>query len=75
MNSLQKVSEKKNYFVSINDPGNIAENKIIKTINYTHPLFDVDAVHAQKELHLLNKTGPVYFCGSYFGRKVFQILT
>ena len=66
MNSLQKVSEKKNYFVSINDPGNIAQDKIIKTIEYTHPLFDVGAVQAQKKLHTLNKTGPVYFCGSYF---------
>lgn len=66
MNSLQNVSKNKNYFVSINDPGNIDKTKIIKTINYTHPLFDVNAVKAQKELHSLNKTGPVYFCGSYF---------
>lgn len=66
MNSLQKVSEKRNYFVSINDPGNIAQSKIIKTIAYTHPLFDIAAAQAQKELQSLNKTGPVYFCGSYF---------
>src|SRR6185437_4514213 len=66
MNSLQKVSEKKNYFVSINDPGNVDKSKVIKTIDYTHPLFDVGAVAAQAELQNLNKTGPVYFCGSYF---------
>lgn len=66
MNSLQQVSEKKNYFVSINDPGNINEKKIIKKIIYMHPLFDVEAVQAQKELSKLNETGPLYFCGSYF---------
>ncbi len=66
MNSLQQVSQKKNYFVSINDPGNIDEKKIIKTINYTHPLFDIEAVKAQKELQKLNESGPLYFCGSYF---------
>jgi predicted NAD/FAD-binding protein len=66
MNSLQNVSKKKNYFVSINDPGSIDANKIIKTIEYEHPLFDVDAVKAQTELNTLNQTGPVYFCGSYF---------
>lgn len=66
MNKLQKVSKKKNYFVSINNPGLIAKNKIIKTINYTHPLFDVPAINAQKELHQLNQSGPIYFCGSYF---------
>ncbi len=66
MNSLQNVSKKKDYFVSINDPGSIDSSKIIKTIEYEHPLFDVDAVKAQTELNTLNQTGPVYFCGSYF---------
>src|ERR1051326_9509037 len=61
MNSLQGVSDKKNYFVSINDPGNIASDKIIKTIDYTHPLFDVEAVKAQKELQKLNQGGPLYY--------------
>jgi predicted NAD/FAD-binding protein len=66
MNSLQGVSEKKNYFVSINDPDNVDGNKIIKQINYTHPLFDVESAKAQKELQKLNQTGPLYYCGSYF---------
>lgn len=67
MNRLQGVSEKKNYFVSINAiPNSIDKNKLIKVIDYEHPLFDVPAINAQKELHLLNQTGPLYFCGSYF---------
>jgi predicted NAD/FAD-binding protein len=66
MNSLQGCSDKKNYFVSINDNGNIDPEKIIREMDYTHPLFDVPAIHAQKELPKLNEKGPVYFCGSYF---------
>ncbi|MDQ3109064.1 MAG: FAD-dependent oxidoreductase [Bacteroidota bacterium] len=66
MNSLQGCSDKKNYFVSINSDGTIAPEKIIREIDYTHPLFDVPAINAQKELPKLNETGPVYFCGSYF---------
>jgi predicted NAD/FAD-binding protein len=67
MNRLQGVSDRKNYFVSINAiPGSIDQNKLIKVIDYEHPLFDVPAINAQKELHLLNQTGPLYFCGSYF---------
>lgn len=67
MNRLQGVSERKNYFVSINAiPGSIDQNKLIKVIDYEHPLFDVPAINAQKELYLLNQTGPLYFCGSYF---------
>ncbi len=66
MNQLQGVSDKKNYFVSINSHNNIDEKKIIKELDYEHPLFDVPAINAQAELHKLNETGPVYFCGSYF---------
>jgi len=65
MNSLQNVSQKKNYFVSINGSG-IDEKKILWEKEYTHPLFDVPAMLAQKELQTLNETGPVYYCGSYF---------
>jgi uncharacterized protein len=67
MNSLQQVSKKKNYFVSINAlPNSIAKNKLIKEIEYEHPLFDVPAIIAQSELLKLNQTGPLYYCGSYF---------
>lgn len=66
MNSLQQVSKKKNYFISINDPDNIDKKKIIKTIEYTHPLFGIEAVKVQKELPKLNRSGPIFFCGSYF---------
>jgi predicted NAD/FAD-binding protein len=66
MNRLQQVSDKKDYFVSINPHNGLDEKQIIKEIEYEHPLFDVPAMNAQAELHLLNETGPIYFCGSYF---------
>ncbi len=67
MNRLQGVSDNKNYFVSINAiPGSIPAEKIIREIDYEHPLFDVEAINAQRELTLLNSDGPVYYCGSYF---------
>ena len=66
MNRLQQVSDKKDYFVSINPHNNLDPKKIIKELDYEHPLFDVPAINAQAELHKLNETGPIYFCGSYF---------
>lgn len=66
MNQLQGVSEKKNYFVSINPHANLNASKIIKEIDYEHPLFDLVAIEAQSALPQLNADGPVYFCGSYF---------
>lgn len=66
MNKLQGVSENEHYMVSINDQGLIDSSKIIKEINYTHPVFDLAAIEAQKKLPELNINGPIYFCGSYF---------
>lgn len=66
MNNLQKVSNQKNYFVSINDPKNVDPSKILFEVDYTHPIFSVTAYNAQRELQLLNQSGPLYFCGSYF---------
>lgn len=67
MNALQQVSDKKEYFLSVNDAGIVNPDKIIKEFTYDHPVFTVDAIEAQKELHQLNENGQVYFCGSYFG--------
>jgi len=66
MNSLQGVSQKQNYFVSINDPGNIDPHKIIRTIDYKHPLYTLESVAAQAHLAQLNQKGAIFFCGSYF---------
>lgn len=66
MNRLQQVSDEVDYFVSINPSDQLDPKTILKEIDYEHPLFDVAAMQAQQELHLLNQSGPVYYCGSYF---------
>ena len=66
MNCLQQVSKKKNYFVSINDPGAVDPSKTIRRIEYDHPIFTPKTALAQQSLHTLNENGVSYFCGSYF---------
>ncbi len=66
MNCLQVVSKKKNYFVSINDPGVVNQSKIIRRIEYEHPIFTTETARAQESLQVLNENGVSYFCGSYF---------
>ena len=69
MNSLQKVSDRRDYFVSIDDPGLIDPARVLKTITYHHPVFTMAAIDAQRELPSLNDLSPdqtTYFCGSYF---------
>ncbi|MCC5814442.1 MAG: FAD-dependent oxidoreductase [Leptospira sp.] len=66
MNRLQGVSNKKNYFVTINDPNRIPQAHIIKKINYDHPLFSLGSVRAQSKFEDLNKEGNIHFVGAYF---------
>ena len=66
MNRLQSITSNKYYFVSLNDPGFINSEYIIHKQLFTHPIYNEQSVKTQSDLHLLN-TGPLYFCGSYFG--------
>jgi predicted NAD/FAD-binding protein len=67
MNSLQGVSENENYFVTIN-PQRQPKN-VIKTIEYHHPLFNLEAITAQKKIPRLHEAGKqdtnTFFCGAW----------
>jgi predicted NAD/FAD-binding protein len=69
MNSLQGVSNRENYFVTINRPEAIAPGKVLRRIAYEHPLFSLGAVRAQAELPALNAaargTTETYFAGAW----------
>ena len=69
MNSLQGVSENENYFVSLNAHDRIAPAKILRRIEYEHPVFNLAAIAAQKELPQLNRLATsqtTYFAGAWF---------
>jgi uncharacterized protein len=69
MNELQGVSDRENYFVSINRPEAIAAAKVLRRIPYEHPLFSLGAVRAQTEIPALNlaATGATktYYVGAW----------
>ena len=67
MNILQNLKSKEVFNVTINDPGIIDSNKILKTINYEHPLFTVDSVSAKKKIPSMNGSNHTYYCGAYCG--------
>lgn len=69
MNSLQGVSRKVNYFVSLNAHDRVAPGAVLKRIEYEHPLFNLGAIAAQKELPKLNRLSPyqeTYYAGAWF---------
>ncbi len=68
MNSLQGMSDRESYFVSINPSGPIPGDKVIRRLDYEHPLFDLPAIHAQAripELHQAAQQSGRYFCGAW----------
>ena len=69
MNTLQGVSDRENYFVSINRPEAIDPRCVLKTIPYEHPLFTLGAVRAQTEIPALNQAArgstETYYCGAW----------
>lgn len=67
MNSLQKISAKLEYLVSINPFDSIDENKIIKQMDYEHPNFTVENYKIQNKLPELNIYTKIFFAWAYFG--------
>ena len=67
MNILQTLKSNKTYCVTINDSTNIDKSKILKEIKYSHPLFTIDSVDAQKRKDEICGKNDTYFCGAYWG--------
>ncbi len=68
MNSLQGVSERHNYFVSLNAANRVPEASRLRELDYEHPLFDLDAIGAQRRLPELTAAGletGTHFCGAW----------
>ena len=69
MNRLQGVSDRQDYFVSINRPDRVDPAKVVRSIPYEHPLFTLGAVRAQAEIPALNAAAAgsteTYFCGAW----------
>lgn len=67
MNRLQNLRTEQPLFITINNSRELAEAKVLRRFNYTHPLFDTGALRAQKQLWRLQGARNTWFCGSYFG--------
>ena len=69
MNSLQSVSRHENYFVSLNCHDRVAPDRVLRRIDYEHPIFNLATTAAQRELPRLNRLAPsqgTYFAGAWF---------
>jgi predicted NAD/FAD-binding protein len=67
MNLLQSLPTQTPVLLTLNPIKTIAPNKILRTFEYDHPIFDTAAIEAQAELWTLQGHQNTWFCGAYFG--------
>ncbi len=67
MNLLQGLDPEHDVFVSLNPQQRIQEQLVEKTMTYSHPIFDADAIAAQTHLSDIQGVDRLWFCGSYWG--------
>ena len=67
MNNLQDLNTEQHVFVSIGDFPDIHSDKIVKSINYEHPIFTDSTLQGQCELQALQGFNNTYYAGAYLG--------
>jgi len=65
INKLQPLPVEKAVIVTLNPASKIEKNKVVKEINYQHPLFSIDAIMAQREIVNIQGRQGVYFSGAW----------
>jgi hypothetical protein len=64
-NGLQHIDENSPVFVSLNPNITIDEDKIYDICEFSHPVFDRSAINAQEEIHKIQGSNKLWFCGAY----------
>ena len=67
MNNLQNINDQFPLFLSLNPEVYPDNNLIINKFTYEHPIFDFDAINAQKKLDSIQGIKNIWYCGAYFG--------
>jgi uncharacterized protein len=67
MNRLQNIANDTPLFVTLNPPRPPHGGTLLHSEVYDHPVFDADAIAAQRRLWRLQGAQNTWFCGAYFG--------
>lgn len=67
MNMLQGIESEHTYNVSLNQTRDIDPDKIIKRIQYHHPVFQPGRDLAQSQHHKMIRRRGISYCGAYWG--------
>lgn len=67
MNLLQNIPFETPLFVTLNPPRPPRPGTLYHSESYDHPIFNIEAVNAQKRLWEMQGARRTWFCGAYFG--------
>jgi uncharacterized protein len=67
MNRLQSLSAEREFCVTLNHTSRIDPDRVIKRIQYAHPVYTPAGVRAQSRVSEISGTRRTHFCGAYWG--------
>jgi predicted NAD/FAD-binding protein len=67
MNRLQSLRAERDYLVSINRTEMVDPDRVIRVIDYAHPVFTPGGVRAQARWAEISGVRHTHFCGAYWG--------
>jgi predicted NAD/FAD-binding protein len=67
MNRLQAIESSRPLLVTLNGSRDIAPDRVLMRQTYDHPLFDREALRAQRDRALVDGVNRTSFCGAYWG--------
>ncbi len=67
MNRLQSLRAEREFCVTLNRTAAIDPAKVIRTIDYAHPVYTAAGVDAQRRFAEINDRRGTHFCGAYWG--------
>lgn len=67
LTTLQHLPGAERYLVSLNSDDHIDPARVITSIEYAHPVFDGDAIDAQRRFDEIDGVDRVHYCGAWWG--------
>lgn len=67
MTALQRLDGARRYLVSLNSDHRIDPDQVLASFSYAHPVFDGDAIAAQRRFTDIDGVDRTHFCGAYWG--------
>jgi uncharacterized protein len=67
MTALQHLPGSRRYLVSLNSDDRIDPTSVLASFDYSHPVFDGDAVDAQRRFDEIDGADRIHYCGAWWG--------